>query len=146
MSGEAITPGTPLPWVAHSAFYPHGTKGDIFAKDARDVRDCTPICRVVRPQSKRKNENEKPPIDALHSIAERKQDAPVIEANAAYIVHCANEYPALKAKADDLARYLAIFLGEDDRFQTMIGGNPYAVDSMMDDARQALAAYRESGQ
>ena len=101
---NAPQPGTPLPWVAHSAFYPHGTKGDIYAKDARDVRDCTPICRVVRPQSKRAYDTQKPPIDALHSIAERKQSTPIIEANAAYIVHAANNYPKAQALADALRR------------------------------------------
>ena len=128
---NAPQPGTPLPWVAHSAFYPHGTKGDIYAKDARDVRDCTPICRVVRPQSKRAYDTQKPPIDALHSIAERKQSTPIIEANAAYIVHAANNYPKAQALADALRAL------RNEAWVNLAGGR----GDLIDDASAALAAW-----
>ena len=38
------------------------------------------------------------------------------------------------AAAPDLARFLQIFLGHDDRFQVSVGGNPNAVDKMLDEA------------
>ncbi len=44
-------------------------------------------------------------------------------------------------QAEKLAEALAVFLGHDERFQPMIGGNPQAVDAMLDNAREALAAY-----
>ena len=39
----------------------------------------------------------------------------------------------------DLVKYLSIFLGHDDRFQISVGGNPNAVDAMLDEAHAALA-------
>jgi hypothetical protein len=94
---------TKEPWVAHGAFYTHGVKGDVFAKDARDVYDATPVCRVVAPVSHRQSKNAAP-IDALHATARRKEQAPIIEANARRIVDCVNaltgiENPAAYVKA-----------------------------------------------
>lgn len=41
----------------------------------------------------------------------------------------------------ELARKgLGIFLGEDERFQPMVGGNPYAVDEMLSEQRAVLHA------
>jgi hypothetical protein len=42
---------------------------------------------------------------------------------------------------DELAKFLAIFLGADERFQVAVGGNPIAVDKMLADARAALAKH-----
>lgn len=42
-----------------------------------------------------------------------------------------------------LIRALSIFLGEDDRFQVAVGGNPSAVEAMLAEARAALASSRE---
>jgi len=46
------------------------------------------------------------------------------------------------SEVPDLARFVAILTGEDDRFQVWIGGNPHAVDKMLDEARAALASAR----
>ena len=57
-----------------------------------------------------------------------------------------NESPrdaALIAAARDLARFVAIFLGEDPRFQIAVGGNPNAVDKMLAAAHAALAKARD---
>jgi len=54
------------------------------------------------------------------------------EANARLIVTAVNAH-------DDLVKYLSIFLGHDDRFQISVGGNPNALDAMLDEARAALA-------
>lgn len=43
-----------------------------------------------------------------------------------------------KAKIESLKGALRIFLGGDDRFQVMVGGNPIAVEQMLENAR-ALA-------
>lgn len=43
-----------------------------------------------------------------------------------------------KAKIESLKEALRIFLGGDDRFQVMVGGNPIAVERMLKNAR-ALA-------
>lgn len=48
----------------------------------------------------------------------------------------------LVALIPDLVRYLAIFLGEDERFHIAIGGNPYATDKMLAAARATLAKAR----
>lgn len=40
--------------------------------------------------------------------------------------------------ASDVVRFLAIFLGEDPRFDVAVGGNPIAVDKMLAEAREAL--------
>ena len=53
-------------------------------------------------------------------------------ANAAHIVKCVNAH-------DDLVAALSIFLGHDDRFKIAVGGNPNAVEKMMEAARAALA-------
>jgi hypothetical protein len=81
--------------VAHGAFYTHGVKGDVFAKDARDVYDATPICRVVAPVSHRKS-RESLPIDALHATAKRKEQSPIIEANARLIAAAPELVEALR--------------------------------------------------
>jgi hypothetical protein len=44
----------------------------------------------------------------------------------------------LIAAAPELLKYLSIFLGHDDRFQVSVGGNPIAVDRMLEEARAAL--------
>ena len=46
---------------------------------------------------------------------------------------------ALTAERDALREVVSIFLGEDDRFQVAVGGNPNAVDKMIERAR---ATYR----
>jgi hypothetical protein len=93
---------TPGPWVSHGAFYTHGVKGDVFAKDARDVHDATPICRVVAPVSHRKS-RESLPIDALHAIAKRKEQSPIIEANARLIAAAPELVEALENLANAAA-------------------------------------------
>lgn len=52
----------------------------------------------------------------------------------------------LIASAPDLYEALAIFLGEDDRFQVTVGGNPIAVEAMLVKAHAALAKARGEGQ
>ena len=79
-------------WAVHSAFYPHGTKGDVFAKDARDVYDATPICRVVAPISHRETKRIGKAICALQETVRRKSQSPIIEANAAFITALVNAY------------------------------------------------------
>lgn len=43
-----------------------------------------------------------------------------------------------------LIKYLAIFLGHDERFQVAVGGNPNAVDAMLEEGRAFLAKVQES--
>ena len=90
-----MTEHTKEPWVAHGAFYPHGVKGDILAKDARDVYDATPVCRVVAPVTRRQSKDGQHPVDALHATARRKEQALIIEANARRIVDCVNALAGL---------------------------------------------------
>ncbi len=49
-----------------------------------------------------------------------------------------------KAQAEALAGYLSIFLGGDDRFQPMIGGNPNAIDAMLTAANAALTTFHKA--
>ena len=56
-------------------------------------------------------------------------------ANARLIVLAVNSH-------DALVEALAAFLGEDDRFDIAIGGNPIAVDRMLARARSALSLAR----
>ena len=90
-----MTEYTKEPWVAHGAFYPHGVKGDILAKDARDVYNATPICRVVAPVTRRQSKDGQHPVDALHATVRRKDQASIIEANARRIVDCVNALAGL---------------------------------------------------
>jgi hypothetical protein len=39
---------------------------------------------------------------------------------------------------DALVTALKIFLGHDDRFQVSVGGNPIAVDKMLEEARRLV--------
>ena len=48
-------------------------------------------------------------------------------------------HAALIASAPDLLKIVAIFLGHDDRFQPMVGGNPNAVYAMLEEARAIYA-------
>ena len=48
---------------------------------------------------------------------------------------------ALRKHADALAGVCETFLGHDNRFQIAVGGNPIAVDAMLDASRSTLAAY-----
>lgn len=41
--------------------------------------------------------------------------------------------------------FLRILLGEDERFQVAIGGNPLAVDRMLDEARRTLSDVEVAG-
>jgi hypothetical protein len=43
---------------------------------------------------------------------------------------------------DALVTALKIFLGHDDRFQVSVGGNPIAVDKMLEEARHLVGAQR----
>ena len=54
-------------------------------------------------------------------------------ANANLIVTAVNNHAAL-------VKYLSIFLGHDDRFQVAVGGNPNAIEEMLNGARAALSA------
>jgi len=45
---------------------------------------------------------------------------------------------ALEAAAPELLAICKIFLGEDDRFQIAVGGNPIAVDKMLAEARETV--------
>ena len=47
--------------------------------------------------------------------------------------------------SDELVELLAVFLGEDERFQIAIGGNPNAIEEFMGTARTALAKHRGQG-
>ncbi|OAH41860.1 hypothetical protein AX777_21350 [Sphingobium yanoikuyae] len=96
----------------HGAFYTHGVKGDVFAKDAKDVFDATPVCRVVAPVSHRQTKKGGP-IDALHAIAKRKQQAPVIEANARLIAAAPELLEALDGV---LAKYTGLVESGDAGF------------------------------
>lgn len=49
----------------------------------------------------------------------------------------------LSAEWEGLLEMLAIFLGEDERFQVAVGGNPIAVDRMLDKARDILRRARK---
>lgn len=51
----------------------------------------------------------------------------------------AAELTTLRAQNALLAGFVAIFLGHDERFQVAVGGNPNAVETMLDDARNTLA-------
>ena len=117
MSGEAITPGTPLPWVSD----PHdvGCIGDVSTPSGQVVAQAQQVMG-----------------DSLHQALRRQ--------NTVYILHACNEYPALKAKADALAEALKscpiIGRTEDP------GDFQSRQDRWLDTTyRQALAAYRESG-
>lgn len=55
----------------------------------------------------------------------------VAKANAAFVVRCVNSHA-------DLVAALRCFLA-DERFQVAVGGNPIAVDRMLEQARAALA-------
>ena len=125
MSGEAIKPGTPLPWKL--VRYGDGDSLVICEDEAGNFR----IAFMAVPGAR--------------DIAARKLSWRNIKANAAYIVFACNEYPALKAKADALAEALKscpiIGRTEDP------GDFQSRQDRWLDTTyRQALAAYRESGQ
>jgi hypothetical protein len=134
MTGEAIKPGTPLPWVliGHSegAQFPSHIQGH-YGPSESGVEQ----------------------IQTIAFLSGFQRAAGIAEANAAYIVHACNEYPALKAKADALAE--AVELAE-THITTMLtaiaSGNAEAgrnfanADPVVSQLRQALAAYRESGQ
>lgn len=49
----------------------------------------------------------------------------------------------LKEREGALVKALDIFLGGDDRFQVAVGGNPIAVDEMLNSARALIASARE---
>lgn len=55
------------------------------------------------------------------------------------------ERDALMQHAEAMAGFLAVFLGSDERFQPMIGGNPKAIDELLTAARQALTAWQIDG-
>jgi hypothetical protein len=99
MSESKHTPG---PWVVSGFFYPDTVLGDVFAKDAKDVMNATPICRVVRPRSKNFcDDKANEPIDALTSLAQKIPELKTIEANARLIAAA----PDYDAAARNLARY-----------------------------------------
>jgi hypothetical protein len=121
MSGEAIKPGTPLPWQINGS-------------------------HIYGPDPER------------YLVAQFLGGRLTDDRN--YAVHACNEYPALKAKAAALAAALEAVVedrdsrsSEQERFVT--GGqygeywSPSATfvgSAAIASARQALAAYRESGQ
>lgn len=52
----------------------------------------------------------------------------------------ADEIQSLRQRVERLEVALRIFLGGDDRFQVMIGGNPDAVENMLEEARALVGS------
>ena len=140
---------TKEPWVAHGAFYPHGVKGDILAKDARDVYDATPICRVVAPVTRRQSKDGQPPIDALHATVRRKDQASIIEANARRIVDCVNALAGLNpsgvAALIEAAEKLNSVLMDAPMYGHISEGTVALINDRMRDVEAAIANIRGDG-
>lgn len=51
----------------------------------------------------------------------------------------------LRTRIAELERILGVFLGRDDRFQIMVGGNPAAVEEMMAEACATLSGEKKHG-
>ena len=148
MSGEAIKPGTPLPWehrirVRQNITFGKPTASFLAPAGAEDPFEADAIARFY----------------TRDGLTER-------EDNAAYAAFACNEYPALKAKADALAEAveLAEACGEPSRVALYDEEGVEGWRWSHPDGRewdevgdwqemplhpilaQALAAYRESGQ
>lgn len=52
----------------------------------------------------------------------------------------ADEIQSLRQRVERLEVALRIFLGGDDRFQVMVGGNPNAVEKMLEEARALVGS------
>ena len=123
MSGEAITPGTPLPWNLRDGYYLSIQGSPVSGERYGEL------------------------VTTMTGTFAKQQGYGRV--NAAYIVHACNEYPALKAKADALAEALqtsatAFAILEADPRATAEDKAFYRQAKL--EAQKALAAYRESGQ
>lgn len=74
----------------------------------------------------------KPPRHEVAVCATGDSPQPMETANAALIVRCVNSHDALVEALSNLL--------ENPLFQVGIGGNPHAVEKMLDQARAALTA------
>lgn len=130
MSGEAIKPGTRLPWQYRDDYTTEGFVtiiGNVDGEYIDGQASCTydVVCRC---------EDE---------FGER---LPNVAQNVRYIVHACNEYPALKAKADELADELANVLIAFMSYHDVPGPVDAPLAALLREGFKALAAYRESGQ